>query len=82
MVKIILLLVSSLVVAGTLMQLRQQGRDLAYENNRLHAHIRDQQARLWNHQLRIAAFTAPPAIMQTVGQHDLELVPAITASGR
>lgn len=82
MVKLIVFLVCSLILAGTLMQLRQQGRDLAYENNRLHAHIRDQQARLWNHQLRIASFTAPPAITQTVGQHDLDLVPAIPARGQ
>lgn len=75
MVKFILCLVCSLVLAGLTMQLRQQSRDLAYQNNQLHDQIKAQQARLWNHQLRIAAYTAPPAITETVGQHDLDLVP-------
>ncbi len=75
MVKFILCLVCSLVLAGLTMQLRQQSRDLAYQNNRLHSQIKAQQAQLWNQQLRIAAYTAPPAITETVGQHDLDLVP-------
>lgn len=76
MVKLTLCLVSALVLAGLLMQLRQQRLDLAYQNNRLHTQIKNQQAKLWNQQLRIAAYTAPRAIIETVGNHDLHLVPA------
>lgn len=75
MVKFVVCLVCTLILAGVTMQLRQQSRDLAYQNNLLHAQIKAQQAQLWNHQLRIAAYTAPPAITETVGQHDLDLVP-------
>lgn len=76
MVKIVLCLVSFLVLAGLVMQLRQQHLDLSYQTNRLHSRIEAQQAKLWNQQLRIAAYTAPRAIIETVGQHQIDLVPA------
>lgn len=76
MLKLTLCLLSALVLAGLLMQLRQQRLDLAYQNNRLHTQIKNQQAKLWNQQLRIASYTAPRAIIEAVGGHQLHLVPS------
>src|SRR3954453_22131464 len=75
MLKLLLTLSLSLILAVALLQLRQQRLELNYQPNRLHNQIRDSQARLWNQQLQIAVYTAPNAISKTVGEHQLKLVP-------
>lgn len=74
MIKLLLTLVFSLLLAGLLLDLRQQRLELNYQTNKLHNEIRDTQTKLWNQQLQIATFTAPNAISQTVGDHDLNMV--------
>jgi cell division protein FtsL len=75
MLKLLLTLALSMILAVALLELRQQRLELSYQTNRLHDQIRHSQAKLWNQQLQIATFTAPNAIAQTVGNHDLHLVP-------
>src|SRR4051812_31904374 len=75
MLKLLLCVLSTAVLAGLVLQLRQQRQELGYQNSRLHDQIKDQQAKLWNQQLQIAICTAPNAITQTVGTHDLKMVP-------
>ena len=65
-----------------MLQLRQQRLELNHQANRLHNQIEAQQAKLWNQQLQIAVYTAPNAISQTVGEHDLKLVPQSPAARR
>ncbi len=73
MIKLILCLVSSIVIAACVLQLRQQRINMNYESNRLHDQLEAGQARLWNQQLQIAVCTAPNAITETVGHHDLKM---------
>ncbi|WP_428937700.1 hypothetical protein [Fontivita pretiosa] len=75
MLKLLLTIFFSLVLAAVLLQLRQQRLELNYQNNRLHAQIRQSQSKLWNQQLQIAVYTAPNAISKTVGQQNLNMVP-------
>lgn len=77
MLKLLLTIALSMVLAIVLLHLRQQRLELNYQTNRLHNQIRQHQAKLWNQQLRIAEYTAPNAISQTVGQQDLKMVPEI-----
>ena len=75
MLKLLLTLVFGLFLAALLLGLRQQRLELNYQMNQLHDQIRASQAKLWNQQLQIAVYTAPNAISQTVGNHDLKMVP-------
>jgi cell division protein FtsL len=75
MLKLLLCLVTTMLLAVLLLQLRQQRLELNYQTNKLHAQIEAQQARLWNQQLQIAIYTAPNAIVQTVANNDLKMVP-------
>ena len=75
MLKLLLCLISGLLLAVLMLHLRQQRLELNHQANRLHNQIEAKQARLWNQQLQIAVYTAPNAIAQTVGAHELDLVP-------
>lgn len=75
MLKLLLCILGGLLLTVLVLQLRQQHRNLNYQTNKLHSQIESRQARLWNQQLQIAVYTAPNAITQTVGHHDLNLVP-------
>ena len=75
MLKLLLTLALAMVLAVTILQLRQQRLELNYQSNRLHNQIRQSQAKLWNQQLRIAEYTAPNAISKTVGEQELNMVP-------
>lgn len=75
MLKLLLCLFCSVLLAVLMLHLRQQRLELNHQSNRLHNKIEAQQARLWNQQLQIAVYTAPNAISQTVGAHELKLVP-------
>jgi len=78
MLKLLICIFSGLILAVVLLQLRQQRLELAYQTNQLHNQIEASQARLWNQQLQIAMYTAPNAISQTVGNHELKLAPPTT----
>jgi cell division protein FtsL len=75
MLKLVLCLLCSVLLAVLMLHLRQQRLELNHQANKLHNQIEAQQARLWNQQLQIAVYTAPNAISQTVGAHELNLVP-------
>jgi cell division protein FtsL len=75
MLKFLLTLSLSMLLAVVLLQLRQQRLELNFQTNRLHNQIRQSQSKLWNQQLQIAVYTAPNAISQTVGEQNLNLVP-------
>jgi cell division protein FtsL len=75
MLKILLCLASSTLIAVLVLQLRQQRLELNHQVNQLHNEIEGQQAKLWNQQLEIAVFTAPNAIAKTVSNHELHMVP-------
>ena len=75
MLKILICLFAGLVISVALLQLRQQRLELNFQGNRLHNHIAEQQAKLWDQQLQVAVYTAPNAISRTVGQQQLEMVP-------
>ena len=75
MLKLLLCLSNAMLLAVVMLQLRQQKLELNHQANKLHNQIEAQQAKLWNQQLQIAVYTAPNAIEQTVGDHQLKLVP-------
>jgi cell division protein FtsL len=75
MLKLVLCLISALLVAVLVLQLRQQRLEINHQALEYHNEIEAQQAKLWNQQLQIAVFTAPNAIAQTVGDQDLHMVP-------
>ena len=75
MLKLIICLTTSALIAVCLLQLRQQNLQLGTQCNQLHNQIRGRQSKLWGQQLQIAVYTAPNAITQTVANHDLNLVP-------
>jgi cell division protein FtsL len=75
MLKLLICLITSALIAICLLQLRQQNLQLGHQCNQLHGKIRGRQAKLWSQQLEIAVYTAPNAISQTVANHDLKLVP-------
>jgi cell division protein FtsL len=76
MLKLLLTLACILILAVLLLGLRQQRLDLNYQTNDLHDEIRASQAKLWQQQLLIAQYTSPNAISKTVGDRDLNMVPA------
>jgi cell division protein FtsL len=75
MLKLLLTLAMTVILSVVLLQLRQQRLELNYQTNKLHNQIRRSQAQLWNQQLRIAEYTAPNAISNTVGVRSLQMVP-------
>jgi cell division protein FtsL len=75
MLKLVICLLCGAVLAGAMLQLRHQRRELAYQCSKLHADIEALQIDLWNQQLLIASATGPDAIEQTVGRYNLSLVP-------
>ncbi|HEY8665957.1 MAG TPA: hypothetical protein VIL86_04785 [Tepidisphaeraceae bacterium] len=75
MLKLLICLVSALVLAVVTLQIRQQRLELNHQANVLHNQIEAQQAKLWSQQLQIAVFTAPNAIVHTVDNQHLKLVP-------
>ena len=79
MLKLTLCILCSLLVAVMVLHLRQQRLEINHEANQLHNDIEQQQAKLWSQQLRIAEYTAPNAIEQTVGHHDLNMIPRAVA---
>jgi len=81
MIKLLLCLGSSLLLAIVVLQLRQQRLDLNYQVNRLHNKIEAQQGRLWSQQLQIAIVTAPNAIQNTVQSQDLKMIPQTPLAG-
>lgn len=78
MVKIILALTFSLLLAVLLLQLRQQRMELNFATHSLHKDMEQSQIKLWNQQLEIAARTSPPAVVNQVKEHGLDLVPRQT----
>ena len=75
MIKLLICIITSAVIAVCMLQLRQQNMQLGYQCNQLHNKIRGRQAKLWSQQLEIAQYTAPNAITQTVKSQNLNLVP-------
>jgi hypothetical protein len=75
MIKLLLCLGSGVVLAVSLLQLRQQRLELAHQQTELHDQIKNQQSRLWNQQLQIAVYTGPDAITQTVNRNHFKMVP-------
>ncbi len=75
MLKLLLSLAVAVATAACLMQLRQQRLELNHQTAQLHNQIQATHARLWNQQLQIAKITAPPALHDTIGKHDLHLTP-------
>jgi hypothetical protein len=78
MLKLLLCILCISLLALTLLQVRQQRLELSFQVNRLHARVKASQARLWSQQLQIAVYTAPNSIRQTVGQHELNMVPQLS----
>lgn len=76
MLKLLLCLTFCGFLSMVMLQLRQQRLELNFQTNKLHNQIRQSQAKLWNQQLQIAIYTAPNAITKTVGDHELNMVPA------
>src|SRR3954469_6572156 len=75
MIKLLLCLTSSMLLAVLMLQLRQQKLELNHQATKLHNQIEAHQAKLWNQQLQIAVYPAPNAIEKTVGDQQLRLVP-------
>lgn len=75
MLKLLVCLACSVLIAIAMLHLRQQRLELNHNANALHNKIESQQARLWSQQLQIAVYTAPNAIAKTVGDKNLKLVP-------
>jgi cell division protein FtsL len=73
-VKLLLCLCSGTVLALAMLQLRQQRLELQHQQTELHVEIKNQQARLWNQQLRIAVCTGPAAVTQTINTHHLKMI--------
>ncbi len=75
MLKLLLCLFTSVLLAVLILHLRQQKLELAHQANQLHNQIEALQAKLWNQQMLIAIPTAPNAIANTLNTHDLKMVP-------
>lgn len=73
MVKLLICFVCAVVLAGVVLELRQQRMNLGFECSQLHRDIERSQVKLWNQQLQIGVYTAPNAIADTVRQHQLNL---------
>jgi hypothetical protein len=80
MIKLLICLLSGVVLAVFVLQLRQQQLELGHQNADLHDRIKAQQAKLWNQQLQIAVSTAPSAIDKTVSGYKLEMIPQFQPS--
>ncbi len=76
MLKLLLCITFCGLLSMVMLQLRQQRLELNFQTNKLHNQIRRSQSKLWNQQLQIAIYTAPNAITKTVGDHELNMVPA------
>jgi len=74
MIKLLLCLLSSGVIAGVTLELRQQKLELSCRANSLHHEIVASKAKLWVQQVQIAVYTAPNAIAKTVGDRKLDMV--------
>lgn len=77
MLKLLLTLFLATLIGVVLLQLRQQRLEINYQTNKLHRQIESAQARLWNQQLQIAAYTAPNAVYNTVNTDGLRMVPRL-----
>lgn len=75
MLKLLLTLILATLIGVVLLQLRQQRLVINYQNSKLHRDIESAQAKLWNQQLQIAAYTAPNAVFNTVNTEGLKMVP-------
>ena len=75
MIKLLLCLLCSGVIAVVTLELRQQKLELSCRANSLHDQIEQSKAKLWDQQVQIAVYTAPNAIAKTVGDHKLDMVP-------
>lgn len=76
MLKLLACILCAFAIAGTLLHLRQQRNQINYKINQSHRRLQNLQIELWNQQLQVAIYTAPNAIENTVGAHNLKLVPA------
>lgn len=76
MLKLLLCIFASVMIAGALLHLKHQKMEINYKTNQAHRRLQNLQIELWNQQLQVAIYTAPNAIENTVGAHDLGLVPA------
>lgn len=76
MIKLLLFVLCVFVMAAATLQLRQQELQLRHRAANLQQKIQGMQARLWEQQVMIARETAPNALTQTLGGHDLSLRPA------
>jgi cell division protein FtsL len=79
MLKLLSCILAAFLIAGVLLHLRHQRMEINYKINQAHRQLQDLQVKLWNQQLQVAIYTAPKAIQQTAGAHDLKLVPATNA---
>ncbi len=75
MLKLLLCILCAFAIAVVVLQLRQERRELGFQANSLHDKIEAEQSKLWNQQYQIAIYTAPNAINQTVGNHELNMAP-------
>jgi len=75
MIKLLLCVVSGIVVAALVLQMRQQRLELNYRVNQLHDEIEAQQGKLWNQQMQIAVYTSPPVVANRIDSLDIKLVP-------
>ena len=79
MLKLLLCIVAAVVISGSLLHLKHQRMEINYKTNQAHKRLQNLQIELWNQQLQVAIYTAPNAIENTVGSHNLDLVPATPA---
>ena len=80
MLKLLSCILAAFLIAGVLLHLRHQRMEINYRINQDHRKLQELQVKLWNQQLQVAIYTAPKAIQQTAGAHDLKLVPAGSAA--
>lgn len=76
MLKLLLCLLATFVIAGVLLHLRHERMEINYRINQAHRRLQDLQVELWNQQLQMAIATSPAAVEKAVGSHRLKLVPA------
>jgi hypothetical protein len=76
MLRLLLALVAGLVIAGTLLLMRQQRLLLQHECNEIHDEMLEMQAQLWRQQVQIASAVAPGALKAVLADHELRSAPA------
>ncbi len=81
MVKLLICLLTAVLIAAAMLELRQQRMNLGFQSSQIHRDIERAQVRLWNQQLQIGIYTSPNAIDQTVRQHQLNLKSPTPAAG-